>query len=231
MSEEKTNLGRRNALRLIATTAAAVPVIGCSEKVAQKVVVKEEKPATKPAVKNLDAPKQTLARGTPTDPDLLNPVVPWEMQLDAGELAVLAAICDVIIPADEISPSASSVGAHHYINEYVSAPYSNNKADLVTIRGGVVWLEGESRRRFEGSFVELNDSQKTAICEDIKWARTAKPEFQAGARFFAKVRVLASTAFYTTEEGMADIGYVGNRPMASFPGAPPEVLKRLGLDS
>ncbi|WP_444904719.1 gluconate 2-dehydrogenase subunit 3 family protein [Microbulbifer sp. CnH-101-E] len=231
MSKDKTNLSRRTALRLIATTAAAVPVIGCSEKAAPKVELKEDKAATKPAVKNLDAPKQTLARGTPTDPDLLNPVVPWEMQLDARELAVLAALCDVIIPADEISPSASSVGAHHYINEYVSAPYSNNKADLVTIRGGVVWLDGESRRRYQGPFVELNESKKNAICEDIKWTRNAKPEFQAGARFFAKVRVLVSTAFYTTEEGMADIGYVGNRPMASFPGAPPEVLKRLGLES
>ncbi|MCO1334989.1 gluconate 2-dehydrogenase subunit 3 family protein [Microbulbifer sp. OS29] len=231
MSKEKTNLGRRNALRLIATTAAAVPVIGCSEKVAQKVVVKEEVPAAKPAVRNLSAPKQTLARGTPTDPDLLNPVVSWEMQLDASELAVLVALCDVIIPADEISPGASSVGAQHYINEYVSAPYTNNKADLVTIRGGIVWLEGESRRRFDTSFTELNEPQKAAICDDISWTRTAKPQFQAGARFFAKVRVLTTTAFYTTEEGMADIGYVGNRPMASFPGAPPEVLKRLGLDS
>ncbi|WP_299943314.1 gluconate 2-dehydrogenase subunit 3 family protein [uncultured Microbulbifer sp.] len=231
MSEEKTNLGRRNVLRLIATTAAAVPVIGCSEKVAQKMVVKEGKPAAKPAVKNLDAPKQTLARGTPTDPDLLNPVVPWEMQLGASEMAVLAALCDVIIPADEISPSASSVGAQNYINEYVSAPYANNKADLVTVRGGVVWLDGESRRRFDAPFIELSEPQKTAICEDIKWTRTAKPEFQAGARFFAKIRGLTATAFYTTEEGMADIGYLGNRPMASFPGAPPEVLKRLGLDS
>ncbi|GAB2902574.1 gluconate 2-dehydrogenase subunit 3 family protein [Microbulbifer echini] len=230
MSEEKTNLSRRNALRLIASTAVAVPVMGCSEEVAKKVAIREDKPATNPAIKKLDAPKQTLARGTPTDPDLLNPVVSWEMQLDASELAVLAALCDVIIPADEISPSASSVGAHHYINEYVSAPYTNNKADLVTIRGGVVWLEGESRRRFAVAFIELSETQKSAICEDIKWVRSAKPEFQAGARFFAKVRVLVSTAFYTTEEGMADIGYVGNRPMASFPGAPPEVLKRLGLD-
>ncbi|WKD51474.1 gluconate 2-dehydrogenase subunit 3 family protein [Microbulbifer spongiae] len=231
MSEEKTNLGRRKALRLIATTAAAVPVIGCSEKIAKESVVREDRSTAKSVEKKLDAPKQTLARGTPTDPDLLNPKVPWEMQLDAGELAVLAALCDVIIPADAVSPSASSVGAQNYINEYVSAPYANHKADLVTVRGGVVWLDGESRRRFNAPFIELSEPQKTAICEDIKWTRTAKPEFLAGARFFAKVRVLTATAFYTTEEGMADIGYVGNRPMASFPGAPPEVLKQLGLDS
>ena len=53
---------------------------------------------------------------------------------------------------------------------------------------------------------------------------------QAHTHFFDKVRDLTSTAFWTTDEGMADLGFVGNRPMASFEGPPPEVLRRLGLD-
>ncbi|MFC6635687.1 gluconate 2-dehydrogenase subunit 3 family protein [Microbulbifer taiwanensis] len=229
MSDEKLNLSRRSALRLIATTAASVPVIGCAEKVAEKTVEKAAKSAPVEAPRN-PVPVRKAPLRSPTDPDLLNPTIHWDFVLEEGELVTLAALCDVIIPADEISPSASEVGAHHYINEYVSAPYDNNKADLITVRGGVVWLDSESKRRFQRPFTELDGTQKTAICDDIKWEKTARAEFKAGARFFAKVRNLAATAFYTTEAGMADIGYVGNKPTAVFAGPPPEVLARLGLD-
>ena len=57
----------------------------------------------------------------------------------------------------------------------------------------------------------------------------AAPEFKVAARFFDKVRDLTSTAFWTTDEGMADLGFVGNRPMPSFEGPPPEVLRLLRL--
>jgi hypothetical protein len=49
------------------------------------------------------------------------------------------------------------------------------------------------------------------------------------ARFFDMVRDLTATGFYTTVEGMRDIGYVGNTPLDRFDGPPPEVLRRLGL--
>ena len=50
------------------------------------------------------------------------------------------------------------------------------------------------------------------------------------ARFFAKVRDLTATAFYTTPEGMADIGYVGNLPSTEWGLPPAEVLRHLGLE-
>ncbi|MCG8469161.1 MAG: gluconate 2-dehydrogenase subunit 3 family protein, partial [Gemmatimonadetes bacterium] len=65
--------------------------------------------------------------------------------------------------------------------------------------------------------------------DDICYAPNAAPGYEAAARFFDKVRDLTSTAFWTTEEGMADLGFVGNRPMATFEGPPREVLERLGL--
>ncbi|MGI9625465.1 MAG: gluconate 2-dehydrogenase subunit 3 family protein, partial [Longimicrobiales bacterium] len=64
-----------------------------------------------------------LAAGTPTDPDLLNPVVPWGTVLSDEELRLVASLCDLIIPADDRSPAASEVGVPEYVNQYVSAPY------------------------------------------------------------------------------------------------------------
>ena len=50
-------------------------------------------------------------RGTPTDPDLIHPTPgTWPRLLSDNELATIAVLCDTIIPADEKSPSASTVG-------------------------------------------------------------------------------------------------------------------------
>jgi len=57
----------------------------------------------------------------------------------------------------------------------------------------------------------------------------AKPELKAGAKFFAKFRDLTAGGFYTTPEGMKDVGYIGNVPLAEFKNPPPEVLTKLGI--
>ena len=174
-------------------------------------------------------PGNPLAAGTPTDPDLINPTVPWDSVLTEDELRRLAALCDVIIPADDRSPSAASIGAQDFINEWVSAPYEGNQNDLTLIRGGLAWLDREATARFGSEFSGLPAAQARAICDDICMESRAAPEFKTAARFFDRVRDLTSTAFWTSAEGMEDLGFVGNRPMASFEGPPREVLDLLGI--
>ena len=172
-----------------------------------------------------------LAAGTPWDPDLIAPVRHWELTLTDDEREGLAALCDVIIPADAESPAASTVGAVDYIDEWVSAPYEGMRRDRVLVQGGLIWLDREAARRFgEGRrFRDLGPPQQVAICDDICWIRRAASEHRTAARFFAKVRDLTATAFYTTPEGMADIGYVGNTALARWEAPPEEVLRHLGL--
>lgn len=172
-----------------------------------------------------------LAAGTPWDPDLVLPRRHWELVLTEDEREGLAVLCDVIIPQDDVSPSASSVGAVDYIDEWVSAPYDGQRRDLVLVRGGLGWLDREAASRFgEGQrFRDLGEAQQTAICDDICWLRRAATEHRMAARFFAKVRDLTATAFYTSAEGMADIGYVGNTALARWDAPPDEVLRHLGL--
>ena len=175
--------------------------------------------------------RNSLVAGTPTDPDLLSVVIPWERVLTQDELDTLASLCDVIIPADGRSPSASQLGTHHYIDEWVSAPYERMGRDRTLIRGGIVWLDGEAGRRFgQGTrFRNLSPERKDEICSDIAHVPDAAPGFEAGARFFARVRDLTSGAFWTTEEGMQDLQYIGNIPLERWDPPPPEVLEYLGL--
>lgn len=167
--------------------------------------------------------------GTPSDPDLLRPKVSWEKVLTPAEMTTLTALCDVIIPADDRSPSASQVGVPDFINEWVSAPYDYQRSALIQLRGGLAWLNTEAQRRFGRPFTGLSAAELTAIADDICHEPRAKPEFVAAARVFDLVRDLAATGYYTTREGMNDLRYVGNVPLQKFDGPPPEVLKHLGL--
>jgi len=188
--------------------------------------------ATAPALARNQVQEQTqdIPR-TPSDPDLIRPTSLWERVLTAEEMLTVATLCDVIIPADSQSPSASSVGVPDFINEYVSAPYPAQQRDQILIRGGLAWLNTEATKRFGVRFIQLTAEQHRRICDDIKYLPDAPPELAGAARFFAKFRDLTATGFYTTDEGMADIGYIGNIAMSRFDGPPPEVLGYLGLES
>jgi gluconate 2-dehydrogenase gamma chain len=211
MSEH--DLSRRDALKVLgaATAASVTPLTQAPGK-----------PAPKPQ-------PHEGPRGTPSDPVLLRPKISWPKVLTPSELATLSVLCDVIIPADDKSPSASAVGVPDYINEWASAPYYECREGLVQIRGGLVWLNAESHRRFGKPFAELRPSQHAEICDLICYPKEAKPEHQAMARFFDVVRDLTATGFYTTREGMKDVGYVGNVPLQRFEGPPAEVLRKLGI--
>ncbi|MCA0375465.1 MAG: gluconate 2-dehydrogenase subunit 3 family protein [Gemmatimonadetes bacterium] len=227
--ETPTPVGRRDALKALAATAS-LPILTSlplDELEAQAKVAAPAAPATPGAQ---PARPRSGPRGDAWDPDLLRPKKDWPRKLTTAEMATLGALADMIIPADAKSPSATAVGAHHYINEHVSAPFDNNARDLVRIRGGVSWLNLESQQRFGKPFTGLTVAQKTAICDDICYLPKAKPGYQAGARFFSLVRNLTATGFYASDAGMKDIGYVGNVALPEWKLPPLEIRQKLGLE-
>ena len=181
---------------------------------------------------SVEAAALPTSTGYGTDPDLLKDYKPgdlWPLTFTEAQRRTAAALCDVIIPADAKSPAASALGVHDFIDEWISAPYPGHAGDRRVILEGLTWLEAEARRRFESDFANLVLRQKTAICDDICLVQTAKPEFRTAAQFFKRYRDLTAGGFYTTREGMKDIGYTGNVPLATFAGPPTEVLRKLGL--
>jgi hypothetical protein len=178
------------------------------------------------------SPGMKAAVGYGTDPDIIKTYKPgdvWPLTFTDGQRATAAALCDVIIPADEKGPSASSVRVQDFIDEWISAPYPGHGADRESIIEGLSWLDAESQKRFKNDFRSLIARQKNAICDDVCFLPKATPEFRKGAVFFKRFRDLTAGGYYTTPEGMKDIGYVGNVALDKFEGPPPEVLKKLGL--
>jgi len=170
--------------------------------------------------------------GYGTDPDLTRewrPGGPWPLTLGVTARLTTTALCDLIVPADDASPAASSVGVVDFIDEWISAPYPQQRTDRGIILPGLVWIEAEAQQRFGKAFAALDQVQKEAIANDVCSISKAAPQFATAARFFAKFRDLTAGGFYTTPVGMKAIGYVGNVPLAKFDGPPLEVLKKVGL--
>jgi hypothetical protein len=207
-----TRIDRRTAIKWMATAAAAVAIMDQANFAAD---------ATKaPGI------------GYGSDPDLLKTYKPgdlWPLTFNDTQRRAATALCDVIIPADNVSPAPSKLGVPDFIDEWISAPYPGHDNDKKTVVEGLAWLDAESQKRFNNDFADLVLRQKTAVCDDICSFGKAKPEFKKAAGFFRKFRDLTAGGFYSTPEGMKDIGYVGNVPLATFDGPPPEVLKKLGL--
>lgn len=170
--------------------------------------------------------------GYGTDPDLMKewkPGGPWPLTLSEQARLTTAALCDLVIPADDVSPAASAVGVVDFIDEWISAPYPQQRGDREIVLAGLAWIDDESRKRFGKAFHAVTDAQRAAIADDICSPANAAPQFTTAAKFFAKFRDLTAGGFYTTPIGMKDIGYTGNVPLERFDGPPLEALKKAGL--
>ena len=172
------------------------------------------------------------ARGYGTDPNLVanyHAGELWPLTLTAGERRLAGILADIIIPADEHSPSASAVGVVEFVDEWVSAPYPAQQRDRPRVLGGFAWLDDEAARRFGKKFADLDATARLGVCDDICDESRAAAERRDAARFFALYRDLTAGAFYSSPAGRKDLSYIGNVPLASFDGAPPALLKTLGL--
>ena len=167
--------------------------------------------------------------GYGTDPSMISPTAPWPRTLSAAQLDQVAVLSDIICPRDERGPSATEVGVPDVIDEWVSAPYSSQHRDRVQILNGLQWLDEEAGRRFGSPFVAASDAQQIEIIEDIAYSdRRDIPEFEHAVQFFARLRRLVFGGYFTSPEGVADIGYIGNVPIAGdYPGPTDEAMAHL----
>ena len=213
-SDHLPRVDRRKAIQWMLTATATVA--------ARDITLAAEK-ATLPSIK---------AKGYGPDPSMVTIYKPgdlWPLTFTESQRRTVRALCDLIIPADDASPSASAVGVPDFIDEWVSSPYPAQAGDRRTLLEGLKWLDDESQHRFSKPFADLTPEQQTTICDDISGSAKTKPELKAPGTFFKRYRDLTAGGYYTTPEGMKAIGYVGNVPSGTFAGPPPEALKHVGL--
>jgi Gluconate 2-dehydrogenase subunit 3 len=146
--------------------------------------------------------------------------------LSAHDYKTLERLTDLIIPVENGRPGALAAGAPAWIDMI-----SSENDQLKTIYGnGLKWLDTAAKARGAADFVSATPAQQTALLDLIAFRRNSTPELAPGIEFFTMARRMTVDAFYTSEIGIKDIDYRGNRPMGSYP-EPTEaiayVLKRV----
>ncbi len=147
-----------------------------------------------------------------------------EKFFDEHEMKTITILSDIIIPKDEVSGSASDAGVPAFIEFIVK----DQPRYQTPIRGGIKWLDMQSLKRFNADFASSTSQQQIEIIDDIAFPEKAKPELQQGVAFFNTMRDLTACGFFTSEIGIKDLGYVGNRPN-QWDGVPEDVLAQYGV--
>lgn len=150
-----------------------------------------------------------------------------EIFLNTHELETIAVLCDIILPATNTVGSATDAGVPEFI-EFIAKDIPKHQLPL---RGGLMWLDTESNKRFNQVFKLCKAQQQITIVDDIAYDDPdgKKPAMAYGIKFFSLIRGLTLTGYYTTRMGVDDLGYVGNSPNI-WDGVPQEVLKDYDVD-
>jgi gluconate 2-dehydrogenase gamma chain len=147
-----------------------------------------------------------------------------ETFFDAHEMKTIRLLADIIIPKDETSGSASDAKVPEFI-EFIVKDMPQHQLPM---RGGIKWLDLQCMKRFNTDFAACSSSQQIEMVDEIAYPEKAKPELVQGVAFFNLMRDLTACGFFTSEIGIKDLGYMGNRPN-QWDGVPQEVLDQYGV--
>jgi len=130
----------------------------------------------------------------------------------------LAALCDIIIPADQRSGSAEDAEVASFL-DYVA---SESKPHHRRIIGGILWLNSRCNARHGAPFALCSHAQRLEVVRSIAYRRNGflDPQLLPGIELFAYLRREVLSAFFTSKIGIADLDYRGNQVVPQFLGCP-----------
>ncbi|MEL6142932.1 MAG: gluconate 2-dehydrogenase subunit 3 family protein [Bacteroidota bacterium] len=194
--------------------------------------------ATSALFTGCEAPVEVAENVTPVDAyPFVGSRTQWEVNRDArmqavefftpGEREVVDVLADIILPADDSGPAASTTGVTDFI-EFMANDYPNFQLPL---RAGLSWISSECLERFgNNDFTQIEAAQQLELVDEIAYLpEDPKEELTAPIAFFDLLRGLVLTGYFTSKEGIKDIDYQGNLPNV-WDGVPDEVLAKHGVE-
>ena len=146
----------------------------------------------------------------------------------ARETRTVRVLADDIIPRDSRSGSATDAGVLAFLNHNLAS--SETSVEVRTQwRGGLRWIDTESRRRFGVAYAAATAAQRHQILDDVAYPDRVRPEFQHGAAFFMRFRDMVAAGFFSSAIGVRDLQYQGNTAMPAWTGCPEPALRKLGV--
>ena len=146
----------------------------------------------------------------------------------AREYRTVRVLADDVIPRDTRSGSASDAGVPAFIDANLARSDTGVEARTAW-RGGLRWLDAESRDRFGVAYAAATPAQRNQILDDISWPDRVRPEMRHGAAFFARARDMIAAGFFSSAIGVKDLQYQGNTMIPVWNGCPEPALRKLGV--
>ena len=146
----------------------------------------------------------------------------------AREWRTVRLLADYVIPRDDHSGSATDAKAPEFV-DFMLVDKDTSPSSQLAMRGGLAWLDTESRHRFGTSFVGATDAQRRQVLDDISWPNKARAELSTGVSFFNRFRDAIASAFFSSAMGWQDLRYEGNVFNPNWNGCPPPALAKLGV--
>jgi len=149
-----------------------------------------------------------------------------EQLFNEHEMETIAVLSTVILPPKE--PHGGPIEAD--VPEFIEFIGKDMPDMQTTLLGGLMWMDHKSTTEFGAEFKLATLEQQKQICDQICFHDPETPldKQPLEIQFFALMRDLVVTGYYTSKVGIADLGYVGNQANV-WDGVPQEVLDRHGV--
>jgi len=190
MSDQKEEISRRRALKIIGVGVAAAGSLPVLEVGALG--------------QHQHGAAQVRTAGQAAAPKFFTP----------QELALVTTISDMIIPTDAHSPGAKAAGVPAFIDLMVSESSQETKT---LWRDGLSAVERMSREKFNAGFDAATEEQRTKLLTDI--SKDERKPNTVEERFWVAIKNLTIDGYYTSEIGIhQDLRYQGNSFVKEFKG-------------
>ncbi len=198
----ETNVSRRGLLQILGTVPAAAGALRAAE------------PHMHPM-----QPQQTAASVPLTGPGYKR------QTFDDHQWQTVRVLCDLIIPKDDRSGSATDAGVPEFLDDWIAyrAEQDGNDNLKAQIFGGLMWLDRESNDKFQKNFADASPDQQKQLLDRIAYPKRAAKEDHAWVRFFSEFRSLTVGGFFSSKVGVANLPYLGNVAVADWKGCDPKV--------
>jgi hypothetical protein len=136
----------------------------------------------------------------------LREAVDWKpLFLNAEQNRILVALSEVVVPG------SASAKVNQFVDLLLSVDRAEHRRDFI---GSLAAVEDEARRRFRRGFARLEQGEQEALIADFS-------KGDAHGEAFQNLKEWIAGAYYSSEQGMRELGWNGNYAFDSFSGCEP----------
>jgi hypothetical protein len=133
----------------------------------------------------------------------LREAVDWKpVFLNADQNRTLVALSEVVVPG------SASAKVNQFVDLLLSVDSAEHRRDFI---GSLAAVEGESSKRFRRGFARLEQGEQETLIADFSKGDAHGEEFQ-------NLKEWIAGAYYSSEQGMRELGWNGNYAFDSFSG-------------